>query len=104
MLVSQSTQGLTVYVHCDLGIIPRAAQVLFDKLDGPSKHNRNSSHPTTGLRTPQRYSMTSAGNYGKLNQEKEKSWQLKATYVEVRVYFRACLLPAHYSDHCLTDL
>lgn len=87
MLVYQSTQGLTVCIHLDLGIIPRAAQVLFDKLDGPSKHNRTSSHSTTGLRTPQRYSMTSAASFGKLNQEKEKTWQLKATYVEVRFYF-----------------
>lgn len=61
------------------GVIPRAAQLLFDKLDGPSKHNRNGS--TTGLRTPQRYSMSSAASFGKLNLE--KNWQLKATYVEV---------------------
>lgn len=78
-------------VHLDLGIIPRAAQVLFDKLDGPSKHNRNGSHSTTGLRTPQRYSMSSAASFGKLNQDKEKTWQLKATYVEVRFYFRKLL-------------
>ncbi|KAF9253566.1 hypothetical protein DTO012A7_4268 [Penicillium roqueforti] len=78
----------------NMGIIPRAAQVLFDKLEGPSKHNRNSSHPTTGLRTPQRYSMTSAGSYGKLNHEKEKSWQLKATYVEIyNEHLRDLLLP-----------
>jgi hypothetical protein len=90
-LFSHETQGLTAYVHLDLGIIPRAAQVLFDKLEGPSKHNRNASHPTTGLRTPQRYSMTSAATFGKLHQEKEKNWQLKATYVEVRFYPRKML-------------
>ncbi|CAI7674964.1 unnamed protein product [Penicillium palitans] len=78
----------------DMGIIPRAAQVLFDKLDGPSKHNRTSSHSTTGLRTPQRYSMTSAASFGKLNQEKEKTWQLKATYVEIyNEHLRDLLLP-----------
>lgn len=86
MLVYQSTWELTVCVHLDLGIIPRAAQVLFDKLEGPSKHNRTGSHSTTGLRTPQRYSMSSAASFGKLNQEKDKTWQLKATYVEVRFY------------------
>jgi len=62
------------------GIIPRAAQALFEKLDGPSKHTRNGSS-STGLRTPQRYSMSSASSFGKLNIE--KNWQLKATYVEV---------------------
>ncbi|KGO74390.1 hypothetical protein PITC_019230 [Penicillium italicum] len=78
----------------DMGIIPRAAQVLFDKLDGPSKHNRNGSHSATGLRAPQRYSMTSAANFGKLNQEKEKTWQLKATYVEIyNEHLRDLLLP-----------
>ncbi|KAJ5413034.1 hypothetical protein N7465_005339 [Penicillium sp. CMV-2018d] len=78
----------------DMGIIPRAAQVLFDKLDGPSKHNRAGSHSTTGLRTPQRYSMTSAASFGKLNQEKDKTWQLKATYVEIyNEHLRDLLLP-----------
>jgi hypothetical protein len=83
MLVDETTWGLTVWI-CYLGIISRAAQALFDKLDGPSKHMRNGS--TTGLRTPQRYSMSSAASFGKLNQEKEKTWQLKATYVEVRFF------------------
>ncbi|KAF4764949.1 hypothetical protein N7455_004656 [Penicillium solitum] len=78
----------------DMGIIPRAAQVLFDKLEGPSKHNRTGSHSTTGLRTPQRYSMTSAASFGKLNQEKDKTWQLKATYVEIyNEHLRDLLLP-----------
>lgn len=70
--------------NCDvryLGIIPRAAQALFDKLDGP-KHNRNGS-TSTGLRTPQRYSMSSASSFTK--QGAEKNWQMKATYVEVRI-------------------
>ena len=61
-----------------MGVIPRAAQELFEKLDGPAKHNRNSS---TGLRTPSRYSMGSASS---LKGNADKSWQLKATYVEVR--------------------
>ncbi|KAJ5312656.1 hypothetical protein PENANT_c007G02026 [Penicillium antarcticum] len=76
----------------DMGIIPRAAQALFDKLDGPSKHNRNGSNSTTGLRTPQRYSMSSASNFGKPAQE--KTWQLKATYVEIyNEHLRDLLLP-----------
>lgn len=62
------------------GIIPRAAQALFEKLDG-TKHTRNSSS-STGLRTPQRYSMSSASSFARPTVE--KNWQLKATYVEVR--------------------
>lgn len=61
-----------------MGVIPRAAQELFEKLDGPAKHNRNSS---TGLRTPSRYSM---GSTSSMKGNVEKNWQLKATYVEVR--------------------
>ncbi|CAI7646318.1 unnamed protein product [Penicillium pancosmium] len=74
-----------------MGIIPRAAQALFEKLDGPSKHTRNGSS-STGLRTPQRYSMSSAASFGKLNLE--KNWQLKATYVEIyNEHLRDLLLP-----------
>lgn len=74
-----------------MGIIPRAAQALFEKLDGPSKHTRNGSS-STGLRTPQRYSMSSASSFGKLNIE--KNWQLKATYVEIyNEHLRDLLLP-----------
>ncbi|KAL4943631.1 hypothetical protein BDV06DRAFT_133135 [Aspergillus oleicola] len=71
-----------------MGIIPRAAQLLFEKLDGP-KHNRNSS---TGLRTPSRYSVSSTSSFGKSNVE--KNWQLKATYVEIyNEQLRDLLLP-----------
>lgn len=62
------------------GIIPRAAQMLFEKLGEPPKPNRNSS---SGLRTPGRYSLSSqTGVFGKNGLD--KNWQLKATYVEVR--------------------
>ncbi|KAL4889586.1 hypothetical protein BDV59DRAFT_115629 [Aspergillus ambiguus] len=72
-----------------MGIIPRAAQLLFEKLEGPSKHNRNSS---TGLRTPARYSMSSTSSFGK--QSMDKSWQMKATYVEIyNEQLRDLLLP-----------
>lgn len=74
-----------------MGIIPRAAQALFEKLDGPPKHMRNGSS-STGLRTPQRYSMSSASSFGKLSTE--KNWQLKATYVEIyNEHLRDLLLP-----------
>ncbi|PYH31763.1 kinesin family protein [Aspergillus neoniger CBS 115656] len=61
-----------------MGIIPRAAQLLFEKLEGPTKPNRNSG---TGLRPPSRYSVGSASSFGKASVE--KNWQLKATYVEI---------------------
>ena len=69
-----------------LGVIPRAAQLLFDQLDGPAKHNRNSS---TGLRTPSRYSTSSSSSFGK-GSSFDKNWQLKATYVEVRIPLPPC--------------
>ncbi|KAL2821473.1 hypothetical protein BJX63DRAFT_417887 [Aspergillus granulosus] len=71
-----------------MGIIPRAAQLLFEKLEGP-KHSRTSS---TGLRTPARYSISSTSSFGKPNVE--KNWQLKATYVEIyNEQLRDLLLP-----------
>ncbi|KAL4748947.1 hypothetical protein BDW72DRAFT_195294 [Aspergillus terricola var. indicus] len=70
------------------GIIPRAAQLLFEKLDGP-KHSRTSS---TGLRTPSRYSVSSTSSFGKATID--KNWQLKATYVEIyNEQLRDLLLP-----------
>ncbi|KAF7173592.1 hypothetical protein CNMCM5623_005853 [Aspergillus felis] len=72
-----------------MGIIPRAARLLFEKLDGPAKHNRNSS---TGLRTPARYSISSTSSFGRTTAE--KNWQLKASYVEIyNEQLRDLLLP-----------
>jgi hypothetical protein len=60
-----------------LGVIPRAATALFEKLDsGKLNGNRNS---TSGLRTPIRYSMNAAA----MAKSAEKNWTLKATYVEI---------------------
>ncbi|EEP79821.1 hypothetical protein UREG_04667 [Uncinocarpus reesii 1704] len=63
-----------------MGIVPRAAQILFEKLtESNASHSRTGS---TGLRTPARYSMTSSiPSFGKANLD--KNWQLKATYVEI---------------------
>lgn len=50
---------------------------LFDKLDGPRNSNRNSM---SGLRTPTRYSANAAAILAK---SAERTWTLKATYVEI---------------------
>ncbi|KAG5291473.1 kinesin family protein [Histoplasma ohiense] len=72
-----------------MGIIPRAAQLLFEKLTGTT-HTRTGS---TGLRTPTRYSVNSSlPHFGK--GALDKSWQLKATYVEIyNEQLRDLLLP-----------
>ncbi|OJD21055.1 hypothetical protein ACJ73_07607 [Blastomyces percursus] len=71
-----------------MGIIPRAAQLLFEKLTGAT-HNRTGS---TGLRTPTRYSVNSS--LPNLGGGLEKSWQMKATYVEIyNEQLRDLLLP-----------
>lgn len=62
-----------------LGVIPRAAAALFEKLEGarPAANNRNSM---SGLRTPTRYSVNAAMTTGK---SIERNWTMKATYVEI---------------------
>ncbi|PGH00332.1 hypothetical protein AJ80_09187 [Polytolypa hystricis UAMH7299] len=72
-----------------MGIIPRAAQMLFEKLTGNASHNRTGS---TGIRAPTRYSVNSSlPNLGKIS---DKNWQLKATYVEIyNEQLRDLLLP-----------
>lgn len=75
---------LLIAVHS--GVIPRAAGVLFDKLAGPPPLYRSGS---SGLRTPMRYSMHSTQGLAalaKANTGAEKNWQMKATYVEVRIF------------------
>lgn len=63
------------------GVIPRAAQQLFEKLDGTPTHTRSAS---SGIRTPSRYSMSSTTSFGRNGTD--KNWQLKATYVEVSMH------------------
>lgn len=59
-----------------MGIVPRAAQTLFEKLNG------GPARPASGIRTPKRYSVhTSAqGNNGN---NADRNWTIKATYVEI---------------------
>lgn len=68
-----------------LGIIPRAASALFEKLAGPPTLRRSGS---SSLRTPTRFSMHSTTGLAALAKaqaqaNEDKNWQMKATYVEV---------------------
>ncbi|KAI1780739.1 kinesin-domain-containing protein [Hypoxylon cercidicola] len=75
-----------------MGVIPRAAMALFEKLDGPPRSsNRNSM---SQLRAPARYSTQSPAP------KTEKNWQLKATYVEIyNEQLRDLLVPDHLQPH-----
>ncbi|KAH0541275.1 hypothetical protein GP486_008722, partial [Trichoglossum hirsutum] len=68
-----------------MGVIPRAAAVLFEKLGAGHRHTGS------GLRSPARYSTSSAQV---LSKAAEKSWVMKATYVEIyNEQLRDLLLP-----------
>lgn len=75
-----------------LGVIPRAAIALFEKLDGPKGNpNRNSM---SQIRAPARYSTQAPARNG------DKNWVLKATYVEIyNEQLRDLLLPEHIPAH-----
>lgn len=74
-----------------MGIIPRAAALLFEKLEGPSIRA-----PGSGIRLPN----TRVSSMGSLNLSNKsptnKGWHLTATYVEVR------LLTSAFNPHVLT--
>ncbi|KAH8899702.1 kinesin-domain-containing protein [Thozetella sp. PMI_491] len=76
-----------------MGVIPRAATALFEKLDGPKGNpNRNSM---SQLRAPVRYSQQLPSSKGG-----EKTWVLKATYVEIyNEQLRDLLIPEHVPAH-----
>ena len=62
------------------GVIPRAAQHLFEHLEGSTSHSRQNS----GLKSPNRYSVTSLNQI--LQNSKmsaDKNWQMSVTYVEI---------------------
>lgn len=68
-----------------MGVIPRAASALFEKLAGPPTLRRSGS---SGLRTPTRYSMHSTVGLAAMAKaqaqaSEDKNWQMKATYVEI---------------------
>jgi hypothetical protein len=57
-----------------IGVIPRAAIALFEKL------GTGLARQTSGLKTPTRFSTSSPASFAK---PAEKNWTMKATYVEV---------------------
>ncbi|KAK4543589.1 hypothetical protein LTR36_005484 [Oleoguttula mirabilis] len=74
-----------------MGIVPRAARALFESLHGaPPRH--------TGIQTPKRYSTQALPTLGSLAKSAAagKSWELKATYVEIyNEQLRDLLVPEH---------
>ncbi|RFU26192.1 hypothetical protein B7463_g10145, partial [Scytalidium lignicola] len=77
-----------------MGVIPRAAMALFEKLDGGKSSNSRSS--MSGLRTPMKYSTTP----NLASRPTDKTWTLKATYVEIyNEQLRDLLVPEHIPPH-----
>ncbi|KAI1311821.1 hypothetical protein F5Y03DRAFT_342483 [Xylaria venustula] len=62
-----------------MGVIPRAAAELFEKLEGAMPASRNPNRSSMSqLRAPARYSMQTPAS-----KPADRNWQLKATYVEI---------------------
>ncbi|KAK9778876.1 hypothetical protein SCAR479_04112 [Seiridium cardinale] len=77
-----------------MGVIPRAATALFEKLEGPPLKNPN-RNSMSQLRTPHRYSTANPST-----PKAEKNWQLKATYVEIyNEQLRDLLVPEETAPH-----
>ncbi|KAI1322087.1 kinesin-domain-containing protein [Xylariaceae sp. FL0255] len=71
-----------------MGVVPRAATELFEKLDGPAPVKNPNRNSMSQLRAPARYSMQPAAS------KADRNWSLKATYVEIyNEQLRDLLLP-----------
>ncbi|KAK8077336.1 chromosome-associated kinesin KIF4B [Apiospora saccharicola] len=82
-----------------MGVIPRAATELFEKLEGPSSSKKSNRNSMSQLRTPQRYS-TGQTSPSASSTPAEKTWQLKATYVEIyNEQLRDLLVPETTPHH-----
>ncbi|KAI3338432.1 hypothetical protein F4824DRAFT_459293 [Ustulina deusta] len=79
-----------------MGVIPRAATELFEKLEGSTTTSRNPNRSSMSqLRAPVRYSMQTPAS-----KPADKNWQLKATYVEIyNEQLRDLLLPDSVGPH-----
>ncbi|KAK4455479.1 chromosome-associated kinesin KIF4B [Podospora aff. communis PSN243] len=78
-----------------MGVIPRAATALFEKLEGPSPKGNPNRSSMSQLRAPARYSQQAA-----TLSRAEKTWSLKATYVEIyNEQLRDLLIPEHVPAH-----
>jgi len=82
-----------------MGVIPRAAIALFEQLDGSPSTPRSSKRSSLSqLRTPNRYSMSAAPPVSM--PQADKTWQLRATYVEIyNEQLRDLLLPENVQQH-----
>ncbi|KAB8294003.1 hypothetical protein EYC80_009466 [Monilinia laxa] len=77
-----------------MGVIPRAAMAIFEKLGG-GKSQQSNRNLSTGLRAPKRYSTASPAV-----STEDKTWSLKATYVEIyNEQLRDLLVPDHTPAH-----
>ncbi|KAI0393529.1 kinesin-domain-containing protein [Xylariaceae sp. FL0594] len=77
-----------------MGVIPRAATELFEKLEGTTTRNPN-RNSMSQLRAPSRYSMQPPPA-----KSAEKNWQLKASYVEIyNEQLRDLLVPESVGPH-----
>ncbi|KAJ4306997.1 hypothetical protein N0V88_000371 [Collariella sp. IMI 366227] len=79
-----------------MGVIPRAANALFERLDGaPPKATNPNRNSMSQLRAPSRYSMQPA-SIARL----DKNWTLRASYVEIyNEQLRDLLVPDHVPPH-----
>ncbi|KAI1740949.1 hypothetical protein F4680DRAFT_416705 [Xylaria scruposa] len=78
-----------------MGVIPRAATELFEKLEGPAPPRNSNRNSMSQLRAPARYSMQAPAS-----KPIDKNWQLKATYVEIyNEQLRDLLLPDSVGPH-----
>ena len=87
MRIRPSCLNGALLMHDSPGVITRAASALFERLAGPPTLKRSES---SALRTPTRYSVQSTMGLAALAKAQaqapeDKDWQMKATYVEVRM-------------------
>jgi chromosome segregation ATPase len=65
-----------------MGVIPRAAQHMFDSLGGRPTHSRSNSG-LTGLKAPNRYSVSSLNQVLQAKNASSQEWEMTVTYVEI---------------------